>query len=526
MDLLPKLLQLFKNLSDSDFKDVTFELNYETQLRQYYSEITSYSNEERLRICDSLYAVITDFKPEIQVYILSFLAHTAPSTQYTKELIQLCRNDEIFSPETQFYFYYQINHKQFVHTYESDSETSLMLARFYKHIYLRYKETVSEEMLWIPPVERNKNFIVVMTSQLISMSHAPTKTAYDRCYVLQKNMKKQLMLVNTSEALSYTGYHPLFNFIIPNYTSDLLDIQEIEFTDTSFRYFQFNNTTPSPDSINDILSFIRRNKPYCIFTIGGSSIMADMCSNLVPTVSISLAFSDLTITEGTFQLIGRNINEDDISFVKQLGKPKEHLLSSIFTFSFRPQTTHFTRSELNLPENDFLALIVGGRLNEEVQNDFLEMMKATVEHNVHFVFAGSFSDYESCMKQHPELRDSCTFIGFMNDILAVNECCDIYVNPRRIGGGSSVAEALYKGLPVVSLDYGDGGLNAGKDFHVADYEEMKQTIIRYATDKEFYSAMSEKAIARAAILTDSAAAFSKVLPAIEHSPLFTDPPQA
>lgn len=526
MHLLPKLTQLFDKLNDTDFKDLQVNMDCEAELRQYQSTITTFTVDEKRQLCDSIYTHLAEYKLESQIYIVSFLAHIAPNIKYTRDLLRLCQNDEVFTPETQFYFYYQITHKRFVQAYRFDSAASFILSRFYKHIYLRYKSSITDEMCWIPPEERNKNFIVVMTSQFISITHGPTKTALDRCRVLQEHMHKQIILINTSEALAYTDYRPFFNFILPNYAQDCLNTQHIEYENATYRYFQYDATTPCISSITDILAFIRKNKPYCIFTIGGNSIMSDMCSNLVPTISISLAPSDLTTTEGTFQVIGRKITDEDITLIQKLGKDKEHILSSIFTSSFKAQTKHLTRSELNLPEDACLALVVGGRLQDEIQDDFFNMMIPTIRYNVFYVFAGCFDSYEKYMNKYPVLQSSCAFIGFAEDILAVNECCDIYVNPKRIGGGTSVAEALHMGLPVVTFHYGDGGLGAGEEFHVSDYDEMTQVIIQYATDKEFYAAMSEKATARAAVLTDSVSAFSGILPAIEHSPLFINPPKA
>lgn len=40
-------------------------------------------------------------------------------------------------------------------------------------------------------------------------------------------------------------------------------------------------------------------------------------------------------------------------------------------------------------------------------------------------------------------------------------CTDIYVNPDRLGGGFSIAEAMAEGLPVVALSDSDGGDKLG-----------------------------------------------------------------
>ena len=104
--------------------------------------------------------------------------------------------------------------------------------------------------------------------------------------------------------------------------------------------------------------------------------------------------------------------------------------------------------------------------------------------------------------------------------MAVDECCDLYINPKRLGGGTSVAEALYKGLPAVTLDYGDVGVGAGSDFLVKDYEEMYKKVILYAQDKEFYEKMSKRARERAVELMNSRSEFLKIIQKAEESDAF------
>ena len=48
-----------------------------------------------------------------------------------------------------------------------------------------------------------------------------------------------------------------------------------------------------------------------------------------------------------------------------------------------------------------------------------------------------------------------------DDLPAVLRCSDIYVNPPRMGGGFSVAEAMGEGLAVATLGGSDGGDKVG-----------------------------------------------------------------
>jgi len=53
------------------------------------------------------------------------------------------------------------------------------------------------------------------------------------------------------------------------------------------------------------------------------------------------------------------------------------------------------------------------------------------------------------------LWENSSFVGYCDDILALMELFDLYVNPNRMGGGFSVIEAFEKGVPGVYLPKGD-----------------------------------------------------------------------
>ncbi len=57
----------------------------------------------------------------------------------------------------------------------------------------------------------------------------------------------------------------------------------------------------------------------------------------------------------------------------------------------------------------------------------------------------------------PQLR----LVGHQSDLRSLMRCADVYVNPARIGGGFSVAEAMAEGLPTLTLADSDGGDKLG-----------------------------------------------------------------
>ena len=72
-------------------------------------------------------------------------------------------------------------------------------------------------------------------------------------------------------------------------------------------------------------------------------------------------------------------------------------------------------------------------------------------------------------------------------------------------------EAMYKGLPAVTLPYGDVALGTGEEFCVANYNEMRDKLRLYSTDSAYYLKMSGKAQKRAAYMLDSDNAFTEII---------------
>ena len=220
-------------------------------------------------------------------------------------------------------------------------------------------------------------------------------------------------------------------------------------------------------------------------------------------------------------LKGKPITRQDKEYIYQLGKNDDYLQYCLFTSSIMPQKTQKSRQQLNIPEKAFTALVVGARLDYEVDGIFIqEIMLPLIEKGVFFVFMGAFENYANVVEEYPLLKVNSVFLGFVRDVLSVNELCDVYINPKRNGGGTSVIEAMVKGLPPVALNEGDVSLGAGTDFCLDNYQEMVQRTLALKEDAAYYQNMSRKAQERAKVMLDGTTAFWKAFQKIRELPDF------
>ena len=117
-----------------------------------------------------------------------------------------------------------------------------------------------------------------------------------------------------------------------------------------------------------------------------------------------------------------------------------------------------SRSALGVPERAVLMLTTGIRLEAEIGGDWAAAVKhLLVRHpEVHWLLIGSRMPASLL-----DMADRITALPFREDLSAVMNTCDLYLNPPRPGGGASVALAMACGLPVVSNADGDGGDKLG-----------------------------------------------------------------
>lgn len=453
---------------------------------------------------------------QFALYCYSILLALEPSMKWASFIYKLAQN---FCTPFQKLFISNQFHRLYI------LDPTFPITDFRDHLFYEalsyYKQLLHTALEPIPKEKRIKNRVLVICSQFLSQSHAPTRTTLERCYTLQKEIGKEILLINTMEEYSCLGEIPYFDTTIGNINHELFSVLAYPYQgiDIPFRQFHLNYLYPA--NTLSIMNAIREYCPYEIIFIGGcQSIIGSLCAEMIPTISISVSFTTLMAKRNQYISVGRAVTEAEYKTLEEKGIQRERVIES--TFCFKLNDTHGTlsRSQMNLPENKFLMGVVGIRLDADVSADFLNAMEKTLSWNTHLVFVGKFDNYEIRCEQFPWLRENSTYIGYQKDILAVWECLDLYVNPNRLGGGFSIIEAFYMGVPGVTTRFGDVSASAGEDFCVDDYNEMLTTIHRYITDSDFYQDMVEKGLQRTEKVFDAKNAMEHILSEAESRKFF------
>ena len=120
-----------------------------------------------------------------------------------------------------------------------------------------------------------------------------------------------------------------------------------------------------------------------------------------------------------------------------------------------------TRAELGLSETALVWVTAGFRLEHEIKGEWARQMLQLLSRypQVVWILAGGDGNVPQALLRAPPRQVMA--LATRNDLPGVFRNCDIYVNPPRMGGGFSVAEAMAEGLPVTTFSDSDGGDKVG-----------------------------------------------------------------
>ena len=417
--------------------------------------------------------------------------------------------------ENKYFLWAQCRNMQFTTASIISDKTDTIYMKIYKDLVEEYKSSVSVSLGPIPISERNANGVVIFTSQFVTIAHGPTKSCFYRAKALIQEENKDVMIINTNDLMPDHGIVPLFRMGIHNSNKILDDANNVMDDDVKIPYFQCDTRMPNVDIINVILETVRELKPKFIVNIGGFNITANLANDIIPVVCIGMGPSQLQYDYTDYFTCSLKLTDDVYKKLEKYGGKRDALIPSVFTSDLKDQTEHHTRSEYNIPEDKTIFGVVGGRLDSEVNEEFIGCMKKCLTEDMLVVFMGTFKNYNSVCERDQWFKEHTMFIGFVKDILSHMELCDIYLNPTRLGGGTSSVEAMSKGVVPVTINFGDVAYNVGEDFVLENYDQMAEKIRKLVDDHEYYKEMSQKAKERAAFLCDTKHRFIETIHELE-----------
>ncbi len=439
------------------------------------------------------------------IYILSILINVAKESAYTNELITYITNQKV-SIELRVFILRQMGYIGF-HYPGAGYDMKVGNALLSSIVSDLSNELGNELLTPIPYADRNHDFIVVLTSQLLSLNHGPSKHAIDHCYALIHGLGKKVLLINTAEMSGRTDVNiPFYKKVTFNYLSELINIDHIAYKDIEIPFFQCDTFMPNVQEVELLVKTIRNLRPEFILEIGCGSVLAGVLDRSIPVLSNGTMHSLIECSATRYQTLARELTAEDLKVLKECNINPDNIIYSMFTSEVKPKTQTITRADLGLPLDAFAIASVGNRLGNEITDELMKIMSRTIGSNakIYYIFFGRFETFEERLsKVNESIRSHFVFYGSTSDTMSCLENCNMYLNPPRIGGGMSSIEALAAGLPAITLLSGDGGIVLGKDFSVETLSAYENEIVKCSLDEQYYASQANKAIERGQYLQDS-----------------------
>lgn len=378
----------------------------------------------------------------------------------------------------------------------------------YNHIFSSLQEYLKLDYPYIKSNERNKEVIVIITSQFLGFNHSPTKRVLDYSYAIQRELKKKVFIINDSGFNFYRSRH-LRNTFSPNFMGEYSHIDKMYYKDEEFAFYQVDSQMPNINIIENLIKVIYEIAPLFIFNIGASSLVTDLCSTFITTASLPCSY-DIPVSRSKYLLVGRKLNRNDGGRIRRI-EPNQRIIETEINYVMSESIECYNRAQFGLSEDSFVISIIGNRLDDEISIEFLKLLNKIVSAtNVELLFIGEINDIDR-IKNDIIHKERIHFTGYISEASEALKISDIYLNPERNGGGRSSFEALHYGVPVITLEVGDVYYTSGKEFSVSNYDEMYNLISKYYIDSIFYQEMKKKSINRARKISNIAETQKKMI---------------
>lgn len=367
------------------------------------------------------------------------------------------------------------------------------------------KELLGLAYPYIPVKERKQNRIAIITEQMMSLLHAPTKVVLDFAYIMKQRLGYEIMIFACPcdavlpEDLWHSGGG-----------ARSLDIfadrpMRIDYKDAVFEGYQINmHSAGYLKEYAMMLSIIYNWNPLFVFAMGAVNPVADLPGEFTTVASMRMAI-DCPVSEGEILIrVQKKDEETEREYAAAMGENQTQVfIEDEYPVVVEKGKRLYNRSELGLPENKFIIAIVGNRLELEINQKFAEVLERVVMElpAVNFAFIGKSEEIEIYF-QKEVFKERIYYLGHRKDLMEVYSTMDMYMNPKRSGGGFSSAMALAAGVPVVTLPDCDVASVAGERFIVENYDDMIDVIHKCVTDRDFYCSQKQWAVKKSEEYTD------------------------
>lgn len=431
---------------------------------------------------NSLYEIIRSFDDqgiEYRLYFEFLCLHLYKDKRYADDIVECLLSYEM-STDKKYDYYANLGREMFVAGISADYTKSVRLEEMIAN------EIRGEDNLagYIPYDERDKGSIVIVIRPFLGEYHSPTLQTINLDNYLRK-LGYRTIYISYSDNIILRKYAG--NVCAPFLRSELFDgTGRFEYSCFGMKiegiHFELGAESMI-DDINTIADHISQINPEFIIGIEGGNILADICTRFTDVITMNVV-DDLPVTLSDCVL--RYFPGEYRNRYKNANEYGKRIYDAAYDNELMPYNEQ--GDGIKLPEGKFHVCIMGNRLDDELDDRMLEVIRGLVKEvpESDIVFIG---ECPGTKERLIDISDRCLFCGYVKQCEdAVGEC-SLFLNPPRKGGGGGGYMAIKRGIPVYTLKDCDVASCVGKEFEHDTYDELIPLVRKCIDNREYYNGM-------------------------------------
>ena len=474
------IIEIYQNPNVLDYNN---KINsYRKNINEYYAAV---NENDSTMFWNYMFNEFSN-DPELYTLLVSIIYDCTKNERCLKETIQLLSNvkcDPFWSTGIR----QQIEFSLFTNLNNGNNYT--IRRELHKKQLIQLEEKIDFDKQYIKFKDRNKNKIVIITNQLLSDYHAPTRNVKEVCIALEKLGFDVLLLVIVEKTNIDNMMQSWHNFTTVNYNEEYTGNFTVEYYDYNISGYQLLVQESSILEMKMLVNKIYDINPLFIWYMGGTSVYSDVFRKI--TTFISMPFTDgYIVSEAPILIEYMKSNSDKIQEMEAyIKKAMQTTVHFNFEQPIHPSKITVSRDDYHFKKEEFLIGIVGNRLDLEITESFVKVINQILEfgQDIHIVFIGN-------MQELPyQLKSEAYYLGYQDDLICTVSLIDVFLNPPRQGGGTGAYWSLYNSKPVVTLGDCDVASCVTKDFICDNEDDMIDMIGNLYNDKDYLEKMKKKA---------------------------------
>ncbi len=303
--------------------------------------------------------------------------------------------------------------------------------------------------------------LAIISPQLLTMRHSPTREAFSMALHLEAYHGCEVYVFNTN-AMHYESQHKLGLVTPVKYNvNDSLNGEQVVHVDymqfsADVKILSFAAGEMNTQKLANIANTLYQLNIEAVIAHGENLLAMDMLFGQFPSLFATTG-AVVPMAHCDAYFIPGNLYDDRAKDIAEKYGHDNFMLESMLVTPEGISETPAQRSQFGLEPENFVYLVVGQRLKTELEPGFCQVCQRLLEADprARVIFAGT--DDLDLLLHFPEglvTNKAVQNIGFQQDLPAISAMSDVYLNPKRSGGGTSSQTAIINGLPVVTLDVG------------------------------------------------------------------------